>query len=44
MPNETAVPPPTESSVEMQVANDISEIARVAALVDSFAANHLPET
>jgi anti-sigma regulatory factor (Ser/Thr protein kinase) len=40
MPKENAVPPPVESSIEMQVANDISEIARVAALVDSFAANH----
>jgi serine/threonine-protein kinase RsbW len=40
MPNGTAVPPPAESSTEMQIANDMSEIARVAALVESFAARH----
>jgi anti-sigma regulatory factor (Ser/Thr protein kinase) len=40
MPNEPVVPPPAESSIEMQVANDMSEIARVAALVESFAARH----
>jgi serine/threonine-protein kinase RsbW len=40
MPNGTAVPPPAESSTEMRIANDMSEIARVAALVESFAARH----
>jgi anti-sigma regulatory factor (Ser/Thr protein kinase) len=40
MPDEPAVPPTAESSIEMQVANDMSEIARVAALLESFAANH----
>ena len=40
MPSETEVPVPAESSIEMRVANDISEIARVVELVDRFAANH----
>jgi anti-sigma regulatory factor (Ser/Thr protein kinase) len=40
MPNEPAVPPPAELFTEMRIANDISEIARVAALVESFAAHH----
>jgi serine/threonine-protein kinase RsbW len=40
MPNEPVVPPPPESSIEMQVANDMSEIARVAALVEGFASHH----
>jgi anti-sigma regulatory factor (Ser/Thr protein kinase) len=40
MPNETAVSPPTKSAIEMQIANDMSELARVAASVESFAAHH----
>ena len=40
MRNDPTVPPPPDSSMEMQVANDLSEIARVAARVDSFAAHH----
>jgi anti-sigma regulatory factor (Ser/Thr protein kinase) len=40
MPNETAVSPPAESVIEMQVRNDMSEIARVAAVVESFAVHH----
>jgi hypothetical protein len=40
MQNEWAVPPPAELFIEMRIANAISEIARVASLVDSFAARH----
>jgi serine/threonine-protein kinase RsbW len=40
MPNEPLAPPQAESSTELQVVNDLSEIARVAALVESFASHH----
>jgi anti-sigma regulatory factor (Ser/Thr protein kinase) len=40
MPNEPALPPPMELFTEMRIANDMSELARVATLVDSFAARH----
>jgi anti-sigma regulatory factor (Ser/Thr protein kinase) len=38
MPNEVTAP--AESSVELRVVNDLSEIARVATLVEDFAARH----
>jgi anti-sigma regulatory factor (Ser/Thr protein kinase) len=41
MSNDPAVPPPpAELFTEMRIANDLSEIARVTAGVESFAAHH----
>jgi serine/threonine-protein kinase RsbW len=40
MSNEPAVPPPAKLSIDLRIANNLLEIARVAALVEIFAANH----
>jgi serine/threonine-protein kinase RsbW len=40
MPIESSAPSPVGTAAEIRIANDMSELARVAALVDDFGARH----
>jgi anti-sigma regulatory factor (Ser/Thr protein kinase) len=40
MPIESSAPPPVGTSAAIRIANDMSELARVATLVDDFGARH----